>query len=792
MSRRIVYVFSAEGTADVTRAVQGIAAVHRRVQGEMRGDSARTVSGALADARRLVAGERTAQAQRRVVVSATYEAWKRAEAALTDAVGRGAHDRERIAAREAAARKAHLDSLKVSWREAESTYTRIVMEESRRRDQARGRERGGGRGGGGGGGGDNAGSSIRAAGAAVFQAGQTMHGAVQDARRTRAENVNTLGAKLSEAGASRGDIEHLYRVAQARVLRHGMRMEDVATAAAQAQTESSVLGNADEMRSMTPEARRSLLERRVTEQVEAAAAARNMGADPGEMIRLRGMFAQQGIAGAGIDELLSRTVAMAQRGAIEPGAVTRTAMQPIIARMNGALAAMPANATQEERQRVLQNTYVQEFAQLQVLRSRGYNPRNAANIDASMAQAFQGNVTAERMRDTLTRAASTATGARRAQLQELLGENGLFEADPAARGRMRLRDAYRGNPLAVAAQLSASGLSTTDAAGIFAGGGRGNPQALQRNWNAMLTALAARDVNGRSGAELVKEISQSRLSSGDRGRMADFFENSDLAQLNRNEESRVQALTDNTSALVRMSNRIADWMAAHPAAGPVGSAVLGAGGNLVGGLLGGALGGGGGAGGAAAAGAGRLLPFLAGTGGIALGTVAAAAGMGLALSSARDQYWANQGLLPGDVDWLGNPTVVGGMTSIRAAQEEHQNLRLQRFDASVWSMRAPMLAREQDAAQAYERSPAGQRMLREMFGAPAGEPGSPTAPNATVTMDAAGLQTLATAFSTALRTTPITVNVDPAQAQHADAAPPAPGAPGLSVPSGVFTTADGR
>lgn len=789
MSRRIVYIFSAEGAADVTRAVQGVAAVHRRVQNEMRGDSSRTVSAALADARRLVAGERTAQAQRRVVVSATYDAWKRAESALTDAVTRGAHDRQRIAAREASARKAHLDSLKVSWREAEATYTRIVMEESRRRENARGQEQRGARGGGGGGGGGGGlGSAIRAAGSSVIQAGQNMHGQIQDARRTRAENTNTLGTKLSEAGATRGDIEYLYRITQARALRHGMLTSDVAAAVAQAQTESSVLGNADEMRGMDPTRRRALLEQRVTAQVEAAAAARNMGADPGEMLRLRGMFSQQGIAGEGIDELLSRTVAMAQRGAIEPGAVTRTAMQPIIARMNGALAAMPANATTADRQRVLQDTYVQEFAQLQVLRSRGYNPRNAANQDAAMSQAFRGNVTPERMRHNLTLAASTATGARRAQLQELLGANGLFEADPNARGRFRMRESYSGNPLALATRLSASGLSTTDTQGIFAGGGRGNPQGLQRNWNNLLAAMESRDVNGRTGAELIREIQGARLAPGDLARMAAFHENSELSQLNRNEEARVAALTDNTSALVRMSNRIADWVAAHPTAAPVAGAVGGAVGNIVGAVAGGLLGGGGGAGGAVGA-AGRLLPFLGGVGGlVGMGLVGAAAA-GTSLSLTRSQYWRDQGVNPDDVDWFGNPTVVGGMASIRSAQEEHENLRLRRWDDNVWqNYTAPQLAREQDRAQAYEQSPAGQRMLREMFGPVAGAPGTPTA----TTFDAAGIQALTVAMSTALRTTPITVNVDPAQAQHADAAPPAPTGRGVSVPSGVFTTPDGR
>ena len=806
MSRRVSYVFTAEGTADIVRAIQGVAAAQRRAGAAARTDSARTAAQLLADSRRVAAGERRAVAQRAMQVSASYAAWKRAEQSLTFAVSRGAHDRERIAAHEAATRKTHLNSLKVSWATAEREYTRIVETESRRREAARGREgrggRGGGdggRGGGGGRGGSGAwGSAIRGASGAAIQTGRDLHAQYQDARRTRAEQTQQLGSKLSEAGASADDIAAIMPAVTAAAQRHGMLAGTVTAAIADAQEQFSVLGDADMHRNMSPADRRSSLMRRTLEQVEAAAQARNLGSDPGEALLLRGMFAQQGLSSDRMSGLIARTVAMAQHGSIPMGAVTRQAMQPIMARMSGAVAALPANATREQREAVMEQTYMQEFAQLQVLRARGFNPRRAGNVDAAMATAFQGNVTPERMRNNLRVAMSTATGERRTQIEKLLGPTGLFEEDPESRGRFRLRDGLRGNPLAVAARLSASGLNSIATQNIFGGGGHGNARGLQANWNAVSAAMQARDATGQTGAEVINGIARTDLTAADQARMAAFQENSPMAQLNRNEEARVDALTKNTDGLRGMSDRIAEWMAQHPVEASLGGGLLTAAGSLGSALIGAVIGRGGatvaanaaaggltaaeGAAGAAAGAAGLGVGALIGLG------VTGAAASAASLSLARGQYWSAQGINPDDVDWFGNPTVVGGQESIRRAQQEHENLRLQRFDAATWASHSEQLAREQDRVSAHLATPQGQGMLRDLgLGADPTAPGRPA--TGALGDGATFLSGMTAAMSAALRATPITVNVDAAGAAHINAAPPAEGG---APAAPVFYSADGR
>ena len=54
------------------------------------------------------------------------------------------------------------------------------------------------------------------------------------------------------------------------------------------------------------------------------------------------------------------------------------------------------------------------------------------------------------------------------------------------------------------------------------------------------------------------------LTDTDVTQMRDAYENSPLAELTRNEEARLSALTDNSSKLVELSNKVADLTAGMP------------------------------------------------------------------------------------------------------------------------------------------------------------------------------------------------------------------------------------
>jgi len=681
---RVNFSVGVEGSADVVRAVRGLTALMRSAFSEMRTESQRAATAQLASLRCVVQSERTAIASRRAAIMSAYDAWKRAESALTDAVTRGAHDRESITKREADSRRKYLDSIKMSATQVERAWTAVVAEEARRREQIHSREgRGGGGGGGGGGrGGMGLGGALRASFGTMQGFVQGVHGEIQDARRTRAGSAQTLIGAMTQIGAGRADVQIAMGRITAAAQRHGMTTDEIAGAIAAAQTEFSVLGNRGEFSRLSAGDRSRLMQERISQTIGTAVQGRNLGADPGEFTRLAGMFHQNRISV--VDDLLARTVAMAQQGAIEPAAVTRQAMTPILRRMQQAMSRLGPGATQDQLQSAARNEYTEAFAELQVLRSRGYNPRNAGQGLANVSGALEGNVVAEKMRTNLRNAGHGATGATADAIRELLGsgEHGLFEADPTARGRFRLREGVRGNAMGLAERLSAAGLSDTQAENIFAGGGHGNPQSLQRNWRQLITAGMGADAEGHRGFEVIRDLKNATLSADEQAGMADVYENSPLAELNRNEERRLAALTDNTSQLTRLSTAFADWTAAHPVkaaavpalagvAGQIGGAVLGSGGGAV--LGEGALAG---VGGSVGAGLGGIA--LGGVG-LGLAGLGGAAALGAGAYVDRGRYLAGHGLGNNDLDWLGKPTMVGGEESVRNIVREHDTARQQRL-----------------------------------------------------------------------------------------------------------------
>lgn len=721
---RINLQFGVEGTADVTRAVLGLSAAMKRVFAEMKTEAAKAAAATVAGQRQTVVAERAALEQRKALIHSAYDDWKKSERALTDAVSKGSHDRDRIAKTEASTRMKYLDSLKVSAGQVEREWTRIMEEEARKRDAIRDREasasRGGGRGGGGSGGG--LGTALRSTLGSAMGVAQDLHGQMQDARRTRAGTAQTLIGAFTQVGASRTDVQSIMGSLTATAARHGMTSDDLAGALAAAQTEFSVLGNRGDYAGMTPAQRQAALQARVQENLQTAVTGRNLGADPSEFLRLSGMFRQNRIGG--VDDLLARTVAMAQQGAIEPGAITRTAMTPILRRMQEAMTAAGPNATNEQRQEAARGAYVQSFAELQVLRSRGYNPRMGGQAMANMNAALEGNTVAERMRHNLQNAMGSAQGPMRERLAALLGtgDQGLFEADPTMRGRMRLRSDFRGNALNLSGRLAEVGLDPTQAGNILAGGGRGNPQSLQRNWNQLVQAMMATNGEGVAGFQAVKQLSTANLSETERASMADVFENSPMAELNRNEERRLGALTDNSSRLVDLSNRFAAFTAANPMGSTVAAQFGSVAGTVLGTVLSRIVGGGGGAG-ALANGGGSILNTVLQGGGAGLGVGAGGlAAMGLigggALAAGaymdRQHYLGQYGLSGNDVDWMGRPTIQGGQESITNLIRENDRNRHNRQLANADDFDA---AHGSDAAaQRFMGTDEGRALARRTWG----------------------------------------------------------------------------
>jgi hypothetical protein len=429
--------------------------------------------------------------------------------------------------------------------------------------------------------------------------GGTAHGMIQSARQSVAGGERALGNAMFQAGGNRSEVGARMAQVRAASLRTGMSVDEITQAALATQTEFSSLSGADA-------GDRS---RKFDDFLRTVEFAANTGNNASETARLQGMLAQSGFSSGMQDTLMRFAGGAAQAGAIELGGLTREGLGSIMRRMSDATGALGAGATSEQREAAMAAAFRQQVASMEVFRGQGQTARNAGNALAAMQGALHDPSRQDKILGNITNAAGETTNpARRAQLLGL--RDRLFENDPNRRGKQRLRATFN-DPLQLQAALAqALGNDPTATSNILAGGGHGNPQSLLANQRILLGLLTSQDANGRSAASRVLALQGATLSQSDVNRGSDIFRNDTQAGLNREETQRNAALTDNTSAIVNLSNRIAEHSARNPllasAASGAGAGLLGAGISAGGGAIAGRL-------------AGALAPTVAAAGGGLLG-----------------------------------------------------------------------------------------------------------------------------------------------------------------------------
>lgn len=451
--------------------------------------------------------------------------------------------------------------------------------------------------------------------------GSSLHGQIQDARRQRAQTERTAGLAFYQAGArTPGEIQRRMQQASAFAQDSGMSMDELLSAANAAQTEfSSLQGNTEGERAD-----------RFRQLLETARLGRDTGNNPAEFARLQGMLAQSGFDPAMQRQALLFTAGAAQRGAVEAGSLTREAMGAIMRRMSDATGALGANATTDQRRQAALGAFQEQVAELQVFRGTGFSVRRSGEALSNLQESLRNSGRQDKILQNIrTRREEARSPAERAALQTL--ETTLFERDPTRRGNaMRLRESGQ-NPLGfVAAMSTAFGGNATAITNLLSGTGAGNPMSLLLNQRGLLGALAARNAEGRTGAQRVQELmnpdtalTEERVREG-----AGVFANDSLSNLNREENARMTALTDNTSALVRLSNALAGFQANNPMLSTAGGTVAAA-------LA---------SGGASSLGAAASASSAAGS----LGGVAAAGGAGVLASIAAVLGAGAAGVVAGD------------------------------------------------------------------------------------------------------------------------------------------------
>jgi hypothetical protein len=408
----------------------------------------------------------------------------------------------------------------------------------------------------------------------------------------------------------------------------GLTMEDVAGGLMAAQTQFSVLSGA------TPQERAL----RLNEQVSRMAFARNTFQDPGEVLRVSGMLSQQGVRGADQTAALQSLTGMAQAGSIELSTLTSTALGPLMANI-----ARTTNAgmTAAQRAAAVRSTTAETMAVGEIGAAAGLTPRDSLNALAKIRGSVTSDVTQSRLYDRL----------RGAHREDLAAQ--LFQTGPG--GRHTLRDA---SPVSLMSSLvSGFGGDANAVSNVLAAGGPGAPMVMDAQQRRLIMAMASQTSGGETIAQHVAtmQATGSRFGIGDIARGATMVEGEQQTALRSAEATRDNALTDNTSAIVNLSNQFATWSTSNP----ITSSAIQSGGGLLGGVIGGGV-------------FSRIGTALAGTsvGGLLTGsttiggTLAAAKASGLAALSGAGSLGAT---LAGSVGAAGAGTVGAVVTGSLAA-----------------------------------------------------------------------------------------------------------------------------
>lgn len=409
-------------------------------------------------------------------------------------------------------------------------------------------------------------ASSTASGAVGFV--DTAMGMVRDARQARAQSDRSLGYAARAAGVSAPATQ---RRAREFALEHRMTYDEVAAALVAGQERGSVLEAGE---NQTPA-------QALDAALETIRMANAEGIDAGQLLAARGRLGAAGLQGASLDEAMRSMIGAAQKGSVEVEQIITEGLPGASRLMNQRVADLGPGASPEARQRAALNAFRESVALQEVAASTGRRAGNTANVLAAVNNALNNPRRQEQILTNITTAAEQANvndpagQRRRAALLRFRDE--MFERDPTRTGgAMRLRGGV--SPLDFASRLAeVTGGNAAAASNILAGTGYGNPQSFQANWRDLVAFLGGQTPTGQTGSQRVREMMNATVSQEKINADAREVENDDLANFNRLEETRLNALTQNTEGIQRLTDRIDQFNARNPLAAPaagVGAGIL--------------------------------------------------------------------------------------------------------------------------------------------------------------------------------------------------------------------------
>ena len=384
---------------------------------------------------------------------------------------------------------------------------------------------------------------------AAINMARNAHSQIQDARGQRADSEHTLNNAFMQAGNSGvGTMMSAPEAAALRARLHtevttgslrGLSMGDVSQGLSAAQTQRSVLT------APSAQGRAAALE----EQIRLMAFARNTSQSPQEVLLAAGMLRDQGVTGADQMSTLMAMTGIGQAGSVELSTMIGSSLGPLI--QNVARTARPGQ-TPEQRSALVRATVLESMATTEVEASAGANARPALN---SLAQ-LRGSVESPLMADRLDRRLRATNHADLA--------NQMIVRDSAGNASLRNR-----SPLAFMSSLiTGMGGDANAAMNLLATGGPGAPMILGSPQRTAITLLAGASAGGGTIAQKVAALQAQGERFGpaqvEAGR--GIIDSEQRTALQSSEESRLSALSDNTSSINQLSNAFSQYAAEHPLA----------------------------------------------------------------------------------------------------------------------------------------------------------------------------------------------------------------------------------
>lgn len=398
---------------------------------------------------------------------------------------------------------------------------------------------------------------------AAINVARNAHTQIQDARAQRAESEHTLNAAFMQAGNS--GTGTMMSAPEAAALRarlqgelttgslRGLSMSDVAEGLSAAQTQKSVLT------APTAQGRAAALE----EQIRLMTFARNTGQSPREVLLAAGTLQDQGITGADQMSTLMAMTGIGQAGSVELSTMIGSSLGPLM--QNIARVRNP-NQTPEQRSAAVRAAVLESMSVAEVAASAGGNARPTLNALAQLRGSVESPLMADRL-DRRLRATNHAA----------LAEQ-MIVRDRAGNASLRNRD-----PLAFMSQLiTGMGGDANATMNLLATGGPGAPMILGSPQRTAINLLAGASAGGGTIAQKVADLQAQGERFGpaqvEAGRA--IIDSEQRTALQSSEESRLSALSDNTSSLNQLSNAFAGFVARNPlamtaaaVAGPLGGQV---------------------------------------------------------------------------------------------------------------------------------------------------------------------------------------------------------------------------